>query len=394
METAQDPESGQREWWWLSAILLLALVLRLHGLTFQSHWNDELQSAVLGDPEIPLNLVVRRTLLDVHPPLYQVVLRAWYRTFGYTEFVGRALSVLFGVCGVGALYFLGREVAGRRVGLSAALLGALNVFLIAYSQETRSYALLFLLSSLSWLFFIRLLKDPLWKRTPGYLLSTMALLYTHYFGLFVVMAQGIAFLGHLRVVPQQRGRALRVVGTSGVIAALSLTPLLPFLVNHSAKDSFWIPKTEAWFVVDYLRVFLAGVPERGQVSAPVSYQSVLLIILGLLVVYALLRPRLEGEPRLGWGVGLLLAWIVLALSFPYLRGLVSLPVLTPRNAIIVLPALLILAAIGLDGPLPGWIRKSGLGLIALLSLYFLFVASRKAIRPSWPMAGREKVWAR
>ncbi|MBF0310281.1 MAG: glycosyltransferase family 39 protein [Magnetococcales bacterium] len=213
METAQDPESGQREWWWLSAILLLALVLRLHGLTFQSHWNDELQSAVLGDPEIPLNLVVRRTLLDVHPPLYQVVLRAWYRTFGYTEFVGRALSVLFGVCGVGALYFLGREVAGRRVGLSAALLGALNVFLIAYSQETRSYALLFLLSSLSWLFFIRLLKDPLWKRTPGYLLSTMALLYTHYFGLFVVMAQGIAFLGHLRVVPQQRGRALRVVGT-------------------------------------------------------------------------------------------------------------------------------------------------------------------------------------
>ena len=53
-----------------------------------------------------------------------------------------------------------KELVSSRVGLIAALLTAVNPFLVWYSQEARSYALLALLGALSLLFFVRALNSP------------------------------------------------------------------------------------------------------------------------------------------------------------------------------------------------------------------------------------------
>ena len=54
-------------------------------------------------------------------------------------------------------YLLGAELRGRRAGLAAAALVAVNPMLLWYSQEARAYALFSLLTAVSLLYFVRAL---------------------------------------------------------------------------------------------------------------------------------------------------------------------------------------------------------------------------------------------
>ena len=130
--------------------LIVALVLRFKGLTFQSHWLDELFSASVSNPSHTFFSMYDTTVSDVHPPLYQTLLWVWYHVFGFTEFAGRALSATIGTLGIYAIYLLGKEFFNKEVGLYAAIIATMNYFLIYYSQEVRSYSLLFLLSTMSY----------------------------------------------------------------------------------------------------------------------------------------------------------------------------------------------------------------------------------------------------
>ena len=62
-----------------------------------------------------------------------------------TEYGLRSLSALAGVATVPVAYLIGAELRGRRAGLMAAALVAVNPMLLWYSQEARAYALLVLL---------------------------------------------------------------------------------------------------------------------------------------------------------------------------------------------------------------------------------------------------------
>ncbi|MGZ4892005.1 MAG: hypothetical protein ACXV2B_07085, partial [Halobacteriota archaeon] len=86
-----------------------------------------------------------------------------------------------------------------RAGLLAAFLLAASSFNIRYAQEVRMYSLLVFLGVLSMYFFIRLTRD----RTPvtlvGYVIVTTLMLYTHVYGLFLLVAQNIYVVGLLLV---------------------------------------------------------------------------------------------------------------------------------------------------------------------------------------------------
>ena len=70
----------------------------------------------------------------------------------------RSLSALAGVATIPVAFLLGRELRGRRAGLIAAALVAVNPMLIWYSQEARAYALLVLFCALSLLYCVRALR--------------------------------------------------------------------------------------------------------------------------------------------------------------------------------------------------------------------------------------------
>ena len=170
-------------------ILWLATGLRFYQLDAQSFWNDEGNSARLS--ERPLNLIIEGTASDIHPPLYYIVLRGWREILGGTEFGLRSFSAFAGILTVAATLALGRLFFKRRAGppqqaarlaLVAAFLGAVNPALVYYSQETRMYSMLALLTAVSTIALWRWLNSNHGiKWALVYILTAAAGLYTHYF---------------------------------------------------------------------------------------------------------------------------------------------------------------------------------------------------------------------
>jgi uncharacterized membrane protein len=86
------------------------------------------------------------------------MLHFWMLLFGQSEIAVRALSACLGIISVLLIYKVGRELYNRKIGLIASLLMTISTFAIYSSQEARQYSLLLLLTLLSFLFFIRIIK--------------------------------------------------------------------------------------------------------------------------------------------------------------------------------------------------------------------------------------------
>ena len=128
----------------VGVISILALIISLHKLfTPYSFWMDELWS--VNTSQMNTINMLQQILGDVHPPLYQIVLKLWIVIFGDSETTLRILSWILISTGVAILlkYLLKLD---RRLFLIALPLIISNHTILYYSNESRSYALLFLLS--------------------------------------------------------------------------------------------------------------------------------------------------------------------------------------------------------------------------------------------------------
>ncbi|NOX63453.1 MAG: hypothetical protein GXP42_16130, partial [Chloroflexi bacterium] len=126
----------------LLALLFVAFALRMHHLDVQSLWYDEgvtAQVARLGVGEL-----TRWTANDIQPPLYYLIVAAWFRLLdpwaGNIAFVMRFVSVFAGTLLIPLLWALGRRLWGARGGLLTATVTALSPLMVYYSQEARMYA--------------------------------------------------------------------------------------------------------------------------------------------------------------------------------------------------------------------------------------------------------------
>jgi mannosyltransferase len=165
----------------LITILFLGLILRIYNLGTESFWCDEGFSSMISRSS--LFQIAQQTSQDSHPPLYYFILHYWINLFGVTEFSIRFLSVIFGFFAILMIYMVGTLIFNKNVGIISSLILALSAFHIYYSQEARMYSLMTLLTLLSIYFFIKLINGGSFKFIIGYILSSILLMYTHYFGL-------------------------------------------------------------------------------------------------------------------------------------------------------------------------------------------------------------------
>jgi hypothetical protein len=94
---------------------------------------------------------------DLHPPLSYCLFKLWFFLFGESIAASQALSVILMALGIGAYIYVCRELFPR-IGRFAGLI-SLHPLLILWGGAARYYPLLFFLSNLSTLFFIRLLRN-------------------------------------------------------------------------------------------------------------------------------------------------------------------------------------------------------------------------------------------
>lgn len=175
------------------AVVVVAAAVRLYGLTAESLWTDELITVDFITRMSPLELLVLLPFSQPHLPLYYVLLDLWLGVAGISELTLRLPAAVFGVATVALCYVLGTELYDRNAGFVGAALVALSRDHIDHSQEVRMYSLLTLLAVASTLWFVRARRYRTWQAATVYVASTLLLVATHPFAVFVPLAQA-AFL--------------------------------------------------------------------------------------------------------------------------------------------------------------------------------------------------------
>jgi mannosyltransferase len=260
----------------LLLVVLLAFTLRVHRLGTQSLWYDEAVTAQVASQGMAE--LTKWTAEDIQPPFYYYVVSAWIRLENRSEWALRFPSVFAGVLMVPTLWALGQRLFGRSLGgrigaLAAALLAAISPLYLYYSQEARMYSQLTLLGILAGYSLLRAMAaqhtsgEIIWW--GGFVLCGAAMLYTHYFGVFLLLAYGLWFLidwvpTALRTHPGRGAwRRLGFAVASALAIGLLYLPWLPAMLTRYRLDrSYWQGTLKLGEALRHVAVgFAAGAPE-------------------------------------------------------------------------------------------------------------------------------------
>lgn len=194
------PREGGAGGWprrsFLVGLTLAALALYLFRAEAKSIWWDESLSLYRAQLDIPSILSNRitygtTTTVDLHPPLYFLLLHGVIRALGESDLALRLPSAFCGALLVPLLYAMGRRLRGEAAGLAAAGLGAMSPFVLWYAQEARMYTMVTLLGLLSLYCLWRAVAEQDWHWALGLGLSAAAGLATQYLFALVLAAQGV-----------------------------------------------------------------------------------------------------------------------------------------------------------------------------------------------------------
>jgi 4-amino-4-deoxy-L-arabinose transferase-like glycosyltransferase len=218
-------------------ITLLAGFVRLFRLGAKSFSPDEAFSIIFAQTRWQDFLHLLFTS-EANMGLYYALLRLWSQVSDRPYFV-RTLSVLFGVLAVVPVYFVGKFLFSKKVGILAATLLALSSFHVEYSMQARSYSLLVFLVTCSSLVFVRNIQSQAKEHWGWYILSSTAALYTHFFAVLVILAH---FVSWLLLPPEYR--KWRQLGNMATVAILG-SPLLLFVLFHTGAHLDWVERLRA-----------------------------------------------------------------------------------------------------------------------------------------------------
>lgn len=260
----------------LPIILFLGTGLRFYNNTAVALWHDEAFSALYL--RYSWQEMLYRIGLDVHPPLYYFILRIWSYFAGTSLLSLRLLSIIFGVLTIWAGYLFVKAVFGnKKLALLSALLIAINSFQIQYSLEARMYTLGTFLALLSSYFLVRALENK--KFWLWYAVFATAGLYTHYYLLFSVAAQGL-YVAFYIIKARKVRLLIRAVGYY-LLALILYMPWLPTFFKQVVRvqQNYWIPPLNRWSIPSTIwKMIFGGQGMRNSVLAVATVVSIFLIV--------------------------------------------------------------------------------------------------------------------
>ncbi|HTW32324.1 MAG TPA: glycosyltransferase family 39 protein [Candidatus Sulfotelmatobacter sp.] len=348
---------------WITLLFLLfaGVAARLWCLASKPFWFDEAFSVEVArlDWRNFLHLLWWR---EANMSLYYVLLRGWLH-FGQSPFFIRSLSVVISGGALLAVYWLGRLLYDRRVGLIAAALLACNAYDVRYAQEARSYALFVLLATVSSGFLIALLKHPSRRNWRGYVLASILAVYAHFYALLLIAAQWLAWRvagrpGFDSVDPGTDDPARRKLRRAWIAIGVAVSPLLIFVAKTGAGPIKWIARPGIHDLLRFATDMTDGIP--------VIYLAACLLALVPLRKNILAR----GPGWETWRAQFLLIWLLFPIALTVLLSFAR-PVFLARYMIFCIPAMAILAAAGLAGVRPAWVGAVFVCGMLLLSAQFV-----------------------
>lgn len=287
----------------LIIILAIGSILRLYNITAASLWHDEAFSALLI--RYPFSEMIDRIILDVHPPLYYILLRLWDILLGDSLLSLRLFSAFFSILTIYFTYlFVKIAFRNENLSLISAAFIAINPFQIQYATEARMYTLgTFLIMFSSWALVRALesqsyavqetlknacsssLTNPDDNRSPFkrklsalsamvgkykwwivYGISAVMAIYTHYYLIFSVAAQALfiillALKNHgLKLKELIKSENIKGAIFAYVITFLLFLPWLPILLKQlsQVEANYWIPAMDRYSIPNTILHIFSG----------------------------------------------------------------------------------------------------------------------------------------
>jgi mannosyltransferase len=356
------------------AIFLLGLSLRIYDLGTESLWIDEGTSIQLARSSIPQ--IIENRSHSVNPPLYFIILHYWVRLFGESELLIRLPSAIFGSLALLMIYKLGELIFDNRVGTLSCLLVAISVFHIGYSQEARGYSLMMLMALVSMYFFVRLLERKGFAFLVGYVFSSSLLMYTHFYGLLIILAQNIYFITMIILSNDEHELDLKTWILAQSMLLILYIPWIRFLITQvlGIQEGFWIPTPTISSIVETFLKYSA------------KSKLLLLCFLALSLLGIITPERTAGKPSskahlvstagYSWSLSpsnatkiyLLLLWLAVPIILPFVISQISTPIYYTRYTIAASLAFYILIARGVQSTDNRYFKSFIVILIVIYSL--------------------------
>jgi uncharacterized membrane protein len=342
MNSTIHPLTTAPRHFWLLATALIALAgcLRLAGITANSVWYDEAFTERITNATYA-ELISGAVKDNGNPPLFWVCMKCWKAQFGQSEFALRMLPAIAGVATVVVTILFAFRIMGASVALIAGLLSAISPIAIELSNEARVYSVVGLLAVLSMWSFVEFRASRGRLLGAGTLVITVLLCYSHYFALVVPLVQtSIVFVsGHKR----------EKIAWCGVLLLL-LVASLPWIGafreqlavrgNLERGGEGWLMQFMATPLVQALgRTFAWRDSGLAMLGAATLLSFVILV---WPAIYSYWSGQLNPSGRI-----LLVAWWLAPILLPAAACLLGVRIYQARYAVVGLPAVMILAAIGL-----------------------------------------------
>lgn len=333
-------------------IVVLGASIGLRFWTPSALWLDETISVNIA--RLPITEIPRALAHDGAPPLYYLVLHVWMLVFGRGDIAVRALSGVVSVATIPLFWSAGRRLGGPPVAWAALFLGATSPFAIQYATATRMYSFMILWALLGFLALAKALESPTRRNLAAVGGVTAALLYTHYWALYLVGVTGLWLL--IRIWRDGRGHpigpgelGIRPAFGAMVLGALAWLPWAPVFVYQTLHTG--TPWTGAAGPADLLGVF-GDFGGSGPWGLLLAYG---LFALALLGVFG--RPATAGAGAHGGTavllvtrpnrqIGALLGVVCGTLVVAVAAGAIAQAAFVARYAAVVFPLFVLVVAVG------------------------------------------------
>jgi mannosyltransferase len=371
----------------LLAILSIGLFLRVYDLSNESLWLDEGFSIKFAN----LSLSQIFYLQETNPPLYYIILHWWIILFGDSEFSVRFPSVMFGFLSIFMIYKVGNQIFNKDVGILSSLLLGLSVFHIRYSQEARTYSLSVLLTLLSIYFFIKLLRKSSSTVLLGYILYSALLIYSHIYGLFIIIFQNIYIIALYLLSKETNKLSLKRWILIQIILIILFIPWVNIFLAQTlgvVQSGFWIPMPSLSSIKEsfvgysgskllfflYMILSLISIMTYEKISGNISWKNIFLSV-----------------ESYRWKIGLLntdkilflLVWLLTPILLPFIISRFSTPIYHTKYTIVASLAFYLLVAKGINTISQKYLKLIIIIVIIVFSLVYIRGYYTKINKEQW-----------
>lgn len=169
--------------------ILLGFLLKGFFLGSNSLGGDEPFSVYHSQQSLDRLFAIFRS--ENNPPLHFLLLHYWIKFFGVSELSVRMPSLIFSAFTVLFIYRIGLRFFNLRIAVIASVLFTFSTYQVLYAHEARAYALMGFLTAVSMFYYLEIIHSK--GRKPWkifwFLLANTLLIYTHFFGFFILFIQ-------------------------------------------------------------------------------------------------------------------------------------------------------------------------------------------------------------